>query len=246
MKTIEKIISFLDDSVKVVVFFGIVVGSSLVLQCFIPFIGLMFSIYEYTGFWTTIFNNEFVLPMGVISDFWAAMCAIYVGVDRGAMVAITLTGEKGKLEVGNPEHLKQVMIESFLLYTLAVGLNIFFDADLALSPLFIAFGSTVVLFVGGNKFIRGASALAPEKDLDHDGINDDEQDPNVVLAHLKEILRASGNLADEEDLNNDGIKDAEQDAAQVLKTLKEAVNKDEQLVTVKDKQPNNKPSDSLK
>jgi hypothetical protein len=232
-KIMAKVTGFLDSSVILVVLFGVIVGLSLALQCFIPHIGSILETIGYTGFWATIFNSNFHLPMDIISDFWAALCAIYIGVDRGAMIAMTLNGEKGKLEVGNPENLKQVMIESLILYAFAVGLNMFFDAELALTPLFIAFGSTVILFVGGNKAIKGAAALAPERDLDQDGQDDATQDPNEVLARLRKILKESGNLADENDLNNDGVQDSEQDAAHVLSTLKEAIGKDEQLVAKK-------------
>ncbi|MDR0676687.1 MAG: hypothetical protein LBF97_06575 [Elusimicrobiota bacterium] len=180
----------LNTSSSLVLFFGFVIGLSIILQCFVPLTALLFQEIGYSGFWATVFNVNFNLPIDVIINSWAILCAVYVGVDRASLTALTLAGEKGKMEIGNPEHLKQVIFQSFILYILSVGLYLFFDVELALAPMFIAFSSSLILFVGGNKAIKGASSLAPEEDLNQDGVADGlNEEQKKTITKIIEMMK---------------------------------------------------------
>ena len=204
----------------VVIWFGVVVAVSLVLQSTLPAIAWLVDRFGYDGLFVKLFNEKFTLPMDAITTFWSVVAAVYVGVDRLAFSVQTFTSKEGKTMNGNQEHLKHVIVMSFVVYALAVALNLFFDADLGLLPLFTAFGSSVTFYVGGNKVITGVTGLN-KKDLDEDGIEDDLQDAKEVIERFVKIAKAAGKDIDEEDVDKDGIKDIEQDSEGVLKRLKE-------------------------
>jgi hypothetical protein len=152
-----------------VIFFGFFVGVSLLLQCFIPFLQKMVELnnigYNW-GYWLTILNNDFTLPMELISQFWAAIAAAYVGLDRTVFAVDALKHGTNDQEAFSPNKLKQlnqIMWLSFGLYILAVLLNTVFQAELALTPLLACFGSIVLFYVSGNKVVRTMEKVCPEQ-----------------------------------------------------------------------------------
>ena len=177
-----------------VIFFGIFVGVSLFLQCMIPFISkfLMSNGHAYLFSWMAFINENFHLPMEVISNFWAAISAAYIGVDRAAMTISTINGEYNKMDSGNPEHNRHIIIQSFIIYCIAVVLSMLFDADLSLPPLAISFCASVLLYVSGQKAIYAASKIAPEDDANENGIPDDvEEKLAELIKDKKKILIAT-------------------------------------------------------
>lgn len=174
----EKIIKRIQGASIWVIAFGIFVGCSLITQCIIPFLAKFCVERGIGGILYALANQNFNLPMDVITSFWAAISAAYIGVDRAAMTISTINGEYEKTDYGNPAHNKQVIILSFIIYTLAVVLNLIFDVELSLIPLATSLGAAVLLYVSGQKAIYAASKIAPEvtvgksPDTDNSGIND--------------------------------------------------------------------------
>jgi hypothetical protein len=164
-----------------VIAFGIFVGFSLITQCIIPFLAKFCVERGIGGVLYALANQNFKLPMDVITSFWAAISAAYIGVDRAAMTISTINGEYEKTDYGNPGHNKQVIVLSFFIYTLAVILNLIFDVELSLIPLATSLGAAVLLYVSGQKAIYAASKIAPEcttgqdPDRDNSGINDEAE-----------------------------------------------------------------------
>jgi hypothetical protein len=133
-------------------------------------------------------NKEFQLPLDIITSLWTAIAAGYVGLDRG-MFALDGLKNGNRIDAFTEtkrKHMIHIISLSFLIYILAVGLNIIFSASLALTPLATAFGSTVLCYVLGNKVIGGAQKLAPEEDLDQDGVKDEDQYSQSELKQLRE------------------------------------------------------------
>jgi hypothetical protein len=163
---------------------------SLLLQCLIPFLQTFSSYlnYTYLDFLIPLLNKKFELPMDIITSLWTAIAAGYVGLDRG-MFALDGLKNGNKIEAfteSKRKHMIHIIILSFLIYVLAVALNILFTASLSLVPLATAFGSTVLCYVLGNKVIGGAIKLHPEEDLDQDGIRDEDQYSKEELIQLRE------------------------------------------------------------
>jgi hypothetical protein len=186
-----KVLKILNCTSKFVLFYGAFVMISLLLQCLIPFFSKFVELTGYEGFWILFLNQNFTLPMDIITSFWAAISAGYVGVDRG-MYMIDGFKNGGDIDAFTPiqlSHLTQVIIESFLVYSLAVALNIFFDSNLSLTPLATSLGTSVLLYVLGNKGIKASQALSAEEDLNNDGVRDSEQFTAEEIEALKAKLK---------------------------------------------------------
>jgi hypothetical protein len=167
-----------------VIFFGIFVVVSLFTQCIIPFLAKFAELHNYSWL-LAIVNQQFILPMEVITSFWAAISAAYIGVDRAAMTISTVNGTYNHVDSGNPEHNRHIIIESFIIYSVAVLLNIIFDIELSLTPLATSFGASVLLYVSGQKAIYAASKIAPEDDKDADGV------PDVIQEKIRELIKTN-------------------------------------------------------
>jgi len=190
METIHK---FWSGTFPYVFLFGIFVASSLMLQCFIPFLQRMAEIHDGSWEWLlTIFNSKFILPMEMISNFWAGISATYVGLDRAAFTVDAFKNgiHNDAFDDGKLKSLRQIMLLSFIIYGLAVILNTFFDAELALTPLFISFGSSVLCYVAGNKTVIAFSKLTPEDELEENDIKLEELNENQIktLAKISKLL----------------------------------------------------------
>jgi hypothetical protein len=225
-KNAAKVSKFFGENSFLVVFYGCFVAVTAIFQCMASFFQLLADKYDYHGFFAELLNNNVHMPMGIIAWIWTGICAIYVGADRAAFaISSTQTGYN-KPAVGHPERLRVIVWLSFWVYALCALLNLIFDVDLQLEPLASAFGSSVLLYVAGNKAIRACSALAKEDDLDGDGVADKDQDPVKVLQNIKETLKKAGKLADERDIDGDGILDSGQDAVEVLERIRKTMNGD--------------------
>jgi hypothetical protein len=178
---------FLSGNFIIVLSYAIFVMFSLLLQCLIPFLQT-FSDLVSISYIIPFLNQKFVLPIDIITSLWTAISAGYVGLDRG-MFALDGLKNGTKIEAFSEtkrKHMIHIIFLSFFIYLLAVGLNIIFNASLALTPLATAFGSTVLCYVLGNKVIGGAQKLHPEDDLDQDGIKDEDQYNKDELRELRE------------------------------------------------------------
>jgi len=166
----NKVFGILKGTCPYVIFFGFFVGVCLLLQCFIPFIQRMAELsgngsYNWS-FWLQVLNTQFVLPMELISQFWAAIAATYVGLDRTAFAVDAFKHGTNGGHAFNDEKLSQlnsIIWLSFGIFILATLLNTFFQAELALAPLFACFGATVLFYVGGNKSVRTMENICPEE-----------------------------------------------------------------------------------
>lgn len=139
-----------------------------------------------------IFNAKFKLPMETISQFWAAISATYVGLDRMAYTAKAWKDGNDTVSMSDYRmtQLAQIIWLSFFIFILALGLNTIFDVDLALEPLMISFGSSVLCYVAGNKAVRAFESLSVKnKALASEIIKDLDQKQLDTLKSFSESLR---------------------------------------------------------
>jgi len=175
-----------------VIFFGIFVIFSLLLQCFVPFI-LRMAELGYNGniaFLSQIINVNFNLPMEMISNFWAAISATYVGLDRAAFTVEALKNDKNTDAFCEEKlvQLNQIIWLSFIIYIIAVLLNTFFDAELALMPLLISFASSLLAYVAGNKAVRAFENLSKDKNPSVlDGLDEQQQ---LTLTRISGLIKS--------------------------------------------------------
>ena len=179
----EKLKTRLQGSSIFVIFYGLFVVASLVHQALIPFL-VKYAAYTGTEDSRQIFlNMNFHLPMGTITDFWALISATFVGVDRAAfsVAAFKDHHEGGKVDFGHRGHLIQIILQSFLIYVVAVCLNTFLEADFSLTPLAVSLGSSILLYVAGNKVIMASDKLAKDRE-------ENEEEVEVRLEKLKNCV----------------------------------------------------------
>jgi len=169
-----KLYKILKGTNPYVILFGIFVACSLLLQCFIPFLQKMAELKNGEWAWfLALFNTQFVLPMETISNFWAAVSATYVGLDRAAYTIDAFKSGKETVALTDDRmhQLTQVIWLTFFIYGIAVVLNTIFNAELALTPLFVAFGSSILCYVAGNKAVKAFETLSPENEETEDEVD---------------------------------------------------------------------------
>jgi hypothetical protein len=208
-----------------VILFGVFVLISQFLQCVIPFMTKLAEMHGYDGFLLLFLNQQFVLPMDIICDFYAAITAAYVGVDRAAFAVATFKDHMTEGNYGKSEHILHIIVQNFIIYSSSVLLNMIFDVQLSLAPLAVALGSSVLLYVSGNKVIMGAGKLAQPSDIDEDGIDDSEQDQGEVLERYKATLKERDKwLAAIEKMEDDKMQPADILARYRISLLKKGLS----------------------
>ena len=168
-----------------VIAFAVVLAVSMIVQAVLNYLP---SIAEITHKpWLVKFlNNDLEMPITELSFLWISIVAAYVGIDRAAYAAKTFTLSYGEQDVGDPQTIRRIILISGLLYLEAVILNSIVKGDYSLGNLATAFGSTVLLYVAGQKVTKIGQFHDGEKD--HDEVeeetyaqNDDDSDDDENL-----------------------------------------------------------------
>ena len=178
-----------------VLLYGLLVAGSLVLQAFIPFLQKMAETSKWVGpVWFSLVNTKFVVPIKLITDFWAWISAAYVGVDRMAfsVQAFKDANKPGEVDYGQKNHILQIIALSLFVYTVAVMLNFFLEADFALESLFASVGCSVLLYVSGNKIIKATDKAGEDEEKLDEAIEKDERTRKIeeALEKVKDGERA--------------------------------------------------------
>lgn len=156
------------------------------------------------GFLFNILNGQVGLPISSLSFLWVAVCAAYIGVDRAAYAIKSSKMISGETDVGDPATLRKIIFVSGLVLLFGCASNCFVDYDFELNSLASAFGSSILLYIAGQKAIKSVKYV--DGDLNGNGIPDDEEDE---LAKDTETLK-------------DGVKQI----FEGTKQIKETLNKD--------------------
>lgn len=120
-------------------------------------------------------NGNLVLPISNMGWVWCSICAVYCGADRASYCIKTSKMTSGKLDVGDPASLRRIIILAGLLFIIAIICNGAVDAEFDLNAWSSAFGSSILLYVGGMKAIKSVKYVDGKLDSDGDGIADEDQ-----------------------------------------------------------------------
>lgn len=125
------------------------------------------------GFLFNVLNGQIRLPISSLSHLWVAVCSAYIGVDRAAYAIKSSKMKRGKTDIGDPATLRKIIFVSGLVLLFGCVSNCFVDYDFELNSLASAFGSSILLYIAGQKAIK--SVKYTDGDLNGNGIPDNEE-----------------------------------------------------------------------
>lgn len=146
--------------------------SSLILQT-VLLLGI-----QYGWCWAQYVNANFRFPINNMTLLWTIISASYIGVDRAAYCVRSAEMAVGQSDVGNPRTLRLVIGLSILFFVVAVAGNILVDADYDLTTLSTAIGTSISLYIAGQKAItlcKNVGTKTPTKEE-----KPKEADPQII------------------------------------------------------------------
>lgn len=141
-----------------VALFGAIVGLMLIIQAS-PFIVAKF-------FPDLPINGNISVPIDVVGWSFMALVSVYVGSDRFEKMFSSKQLPYGEVYMGDLRKLRNVIYMSLIIFLEALGLNLFFDVDVELESFFLAFASSVTLYVGGNNAVNTVGNIAGPQEVD--------------------------------------------------------------------------------
>ena len=159
------------------------------------------------GFLFNILNGQVGLPISSLSFLWVTICAAYIGVDRAAYAIKSSKMISGETDFGDPATIRKIILVSGLVLLFGCVSNCFVDYDFELNSLASAFGSSILLYIAGQKAIKSVKYV--DGDLNGNGIPDDEEEPE------EEIEEETSKFTE-------GIKTMVEGAKQIKESIEEA------------------------
>lgn len=144
----------------IVYLFSVVLSVILLMQA-VP--EIFASLNRNLGMGLPALNLEAQMPLELAAWFFMSLCAIYTGADRAAYFKHSSQLSYGKAALGNPGKLRKLILLTFLIFVEGAILEVLFKVHMPLEALMSAFGATCLLYVGGQKSIRFASAVDGDK-----------------------------------------------------------------------------------
>lgn len=192
--------------------YALVLLSMMFLQDIIYIIGNYSEALEHLNsdsFLFKILNGDVALPISALSYLWVGICAAYIGVDRAAYAIKSSKMISGSTDVGDPATIRKIILISGLVLAFGCISNCFINYDFELNSLASAFGSSILLYIAGQKAIKSVKYV--DGDLDGDGIPDDEQE-----------TENSDNLSEDTEALKEGVETIIGGISKVAETLEKA------------------------
>lgn len=192
--------------------YALVLLSMMFLQDIIYIIGNYSEALEHLNsesFLFKILNGQVALPISALSFIWVGVCAAYIGVDRAAYAIKSSKMVSGETDVGDPATIRKIILISGLVLLFGCISNCFIDYDFELNSLASAFGSSVLLYIAGQKAIKSVKYV--DGDLDGDGIPDDMQETEY-----------SDQLSEDTESLKEGVKTIVSGISQIAETVSQA------------------------
>lgn len=167
--------------------YAAIVAICLIFQAGLDIIQTLVELETFEGLVnvSSFINFSLTLPIDTIAKTWVAICSVYVGCDRVDHIIQTKNSIKGEKKVGTASKVRKLITINILLLVLSMVLSFFSEADLALESLAAAFGSSALIYIGGQKGI----AIASQFGLDGLSIDEDQD----IDKDLKEKVEVTEN-----------------------------------------------------
>jgi hypothetical protein len=125
-----------------------------------------------------LINVGLDLPIKEFLTLWVGIVSAYVGIDRAQFTLESSQLESGEANYGDPSKLRKVILLCGILLAATIVGEILKDgsgAEFGVSQAAVAFGTTIMLYVAGQKAISMAKVAGPG-DLNNDGVVDEEDE----------------------------------------------------------------------
>ena len=187
--------------VKTYAFFLMIIVALQALICMCAKYNFTFNNIAFADF----INGNLQLPISNMAWIWCAVCAAYCGVDRTSYALKTAQLESGQTDFGDPHSLRVIILLSAILFIEAIVCNGAVDAEFDLNAFSSAFGSSVLLYVVGQKAIKTVKYVNGKIDANGNGIADEDEG---LALKSDPIVHEIGRTKTEEEQAYDRIKDA--------------------------------------
>lgn len=127
-------------------------------------------------------NAGLNLPIPEFLTLWVGIVSVYVGIDRAQFTLESTHMVSGEADYGDPSKLRKVILLCGILLAATIIGETLKDgsgAEFGVSQAAVAFGTTIMLYVAGQKAISMAKVANGPGDLNGDGIVD-EKDEEIV------------------------------------------------------------------
>lgn len=156
-----------------------------------------------------ILNSNLTMPISNIGWLWCSICAVFCGADRASFAIKTAHLESGKMDIGDPSQLRKIIVVAGFLALFACFCNGFVDAEFDLNAWSSAFGSSVLLYVGGMKACKSVQYVNGKLDSDGDGIADEDQavdhEGHLIFGQQKSLKEKLEEINENPNLSKDDI-----------------------------------------
>lgn len=120
-----------------------------------------------------VINTNLSLPMGFATWIWTFIISLFCGFDRLVDIKNTQQLSAGQVSIGDLDKLRKLIVVSILLFLYALACNSLVDKDFQLEALLSAVGSSIIIYISGNKLVKANRYVCEDKDKD--GIPDNIQ-----------------------------------------------------------------------
>jgi hypothetical protein len=159
-------------------------------------------------FWVKFFNLNLQMPVSAMAYIWVGISSAYVGIDRVAYAVKSSTLEYGKTDVGSPQTLRKVILISGLLLLQGIIFNSVVDYDFDLPELASAFGTTVLLYIAGQKAVKITKYAGSGPDATPEQLQEAQNEKNVDEGKSDVPFATSVKAKTEDEIVADRISDA--------------------------------------
>lgn len=131
-------------------------------------------------------NTNLQLPMGFATWIWTFIISLFCGFDRFVDIKNTQQLQPGQISIGDLDKLRKVIVVAIFLFLYALVCNSIVDKDFQLEALLSAVGSSIIIYISGNKLVKANRFVCEDKDKD--GI------PDVVQKEYEKWVREQKKL----------------------------------------------------
>ena len=124
-------------------------------------------------------NAGLNLPIPEFLTLWVGIVSVYVGIDRAQFTLESTHMVSGEADYGDPSKLRKVILLCGILLAATIIGETLKDgsgAEFGVSQAAVAFGTTIMLYVAGQKAISMAKVANGPGDLNGDGIVDEKDE----------------------------------------------------------------------